>query len=105
MGIAPAGVFQPHFSYAEQAEFHATFERVKSNLPQLFASFWHRWSYIPGETPALLVYGEDGGVTMCMVRENPGPYRAIGIALRGDYQPFSATGPTIGAAIKSLGLL
>lgn len=105
MGIAQAGVVQPHFSYAEQAEFRLTFERVKSSLPQLFASFWHRWSYIPGETPALLVYGEDGNVTLCMVRESPGPYRAIGIALGGSHQPFSAIGPTISAVIKSLGLL
>jgi len=105
MGIAQAAAFQPHFTYAEQAEFNAAFDRVKSNLPQLFCSFWHRWSYIPGETPAVLVYGEDGSVTMCMVRESPGPYRAIGIALRGNYQPFSATASTISGAIKSLGLL
>ncbi|HSW13642.1 MAG TPA: hypothetical protein VLI06_12430 [Solimonas sp.] len=103
MGIQEKIEFRPEFSPIELHEFGNVFDTVRARLPKLFATFWHRWSYIPGETPALLVYAEDGAVALCLVREDRSLYRAICVGLHGA-DPYSATGPTIAAAIRSVGL-
>lgn len=104
MGLPEQVQIEVGFSAAELAEFATTFERVKLQLPRLFASYWHRWSYIPGETPALIVYAEDGTVALYMVREDADLYCAIGITVLGDLQYWPARS-TIVEAIRAAGLL
>ncbi len=91
------------FSALELAEFATSFERVKTRLPRLFKPYWHRWSYIPGETPAVLVYGEDGRLALCLVREDPG-YGAIGITVPGHVQYWPPRS-SIGEALSAAGLV
>lgn len=91
------------FSPRELAEFASSFERVKARLPRLFKPYWHRWTYIPGETPAVLVYGEDGRLAFCLVREEQG-YGAVGITVPGhvQYWPPRASIPE---ALSAAGLV
>lgn len=101
MGIHEQIQLGTRFSPQELAEFASSFEQVKSRLPRLFKPYWHRWTYIPGETPAVLVYGEDGRVALCLVREQPDLYGAIGITLPGHLQywpPRASIGEALGAA-------
>ncbi|HEY0913862.1 MAG TPA: hypothetical protein VGE22_03225 [Solimonas sp.] len=92
------------FSAEELAEFASSFERIKARLPRLFLRYWHRWTCIPGDTPAVLVYGEDGRLALCLVREQPDLYGAIGVTVPGHLQYWPPRG-SIGEALGAAGLL
>lgn len=107
MGAA-AGMMQMETQYAfsapELAEFASSFDLVREKLPRLFRAHWHRWSYMPGKTPAVLVYGENGQLALCLVREDQERYGAIGITVPGHVQYWPPR-PTISEALNAAGLL